>query len=165
MKAQASLRGCVGSLARAFAVRTHEVWKQTMYPKNPTSSPHWMVAHARSKNEFSEDEKYQKLMRLRICDFTFWYASSCCQRRAEIFDCGKPWRALSRLMRLWYLSPSVNSFFKRAYAAIHWGYTSDFWSDSSSTFIHMCEQRRLWRDCASLAEAQSRQCLRCSPMR
>ena len=56
-------------------------------------------------------------------------------------------------MRLWHLSPSVNSIFKHACAAIHWGYKSDFWSDPSSTWIHyVCEQRRLWRDSASRSE-------------
>ena len=51
---------------------------------------------------------------------------------------------MSRLMRLWLLSSSVNSFFKHACAAIHWGQTSDIWSDPSSTSIHyVCEQRRL----------------------
>ena len=55
---------------------------------------------------------------------------------------------LSRLMRLWHLSPSVDSFFKHACTAIHWGYTSDFWSDPSSTSKrYVCEQWRLWRDC------------------
>ena len=33
------------------------------------------------------------------------------------------------------LLSSVNSFFKRACAAIQWGWMSDFWSDSSSTSI------------------------------
>ena len=71
--------------------------------------------------------------------------------------------SISRLMRLLHLSPSVNSIFKHACAAIHWGYMSDFWSDPSSTSIlYVCEQRRLWRDCA---DAQSRLSLRCSPMR
>ena len=52
---------------------------------------------------------------------------------------------LSHLMRLWYFSSSVNSFFKRTYAAIQWGKMSDSWSDPSSTSIlHVCEQRRLW---------------------
>ena len=70
---------------------------------------------------------------------------------------------MSRLMRLWHLSPSVNSIFKHACAAIHWGYTADVWSDPSSTSIlYVREQRRLWRDCA---DAQSRLSLRCSPMR
>ena len=74
---------------------------------------------------------------------------------------------MSRLMRLWHLlwhlSPSVNSIFKLACAAIHCGYTSDVWSDPSSTSILcVCEQRRLWRDCAY---AQSRLSHRCSPMR
>ena len=65
---------------------------------------------------------------------------------------------MSRLMRLWHLSPSINSIFKHACAAIHWGYTSDFLSDPSSTSIlYVCEQRRLWRDCAN---AQSRLSLR-----
>ena len=35
---------------------------------------------------------------------------------------------LSHLMRLWYFSPSVNSFFKRACATIQWGLMFDFWS-------------------------------------
>ena len=58
-KAQASLR----SLARAFAVRTHEVWKQTKgRTKNHTSSPTgWL--RMRLKNEFTEDEKCHNLMR------------------------------------------------------------------------------------------------------
>ena len=34
-----------------------------------------------------------------------------------------------------------------------WGYMSEFWSDSSSTSIlHVCEQRRLWRECAGSPE-------------
>ena len=54
---------------------------------------------------------------------------------------------LSHLMRLWRFSSSINSFFKRACAAIHWGMMSDFWSDPSSTSIlHVCEQRRLWQN-------------------
>ena len=28
-------------------------------------SPHWMAAHARLKNEFREDEKYQKTIRIK----------------------------------------------------------------------------------------------------
>ena len=67
------------------------------------------------------------------------------------------------LIRLWHLSPSVTSIFKHACAAIYWGNTSDIWPDHSSTFIlHVCEQRRLWRDCA---DAQSCLSLRCLPMR
>ena len=79
---------------------------------------------------------------------------------SQQFSHNKP---VSRLMRLWHLSPSVNSIFKRACAAIQWSYTSYFWSDPSSTSIrYVCEQRRLWRDCV---DAQSRLSLRCSPMR
>ena len=52
-------------------------------------------------------------------------------------------------MRLWYFSSSVSSFFKRARTAIQLSYMSDVWSDISSTLIfHVCEQRRLRRDCA-----------------
>ena len=52
---------------------------------------------------------------------------------------------LSHVMRLWYFSSSVNLFFKRACAAIQWG-----WSDPSPTSILcVCEQRRLWWDCAN----------------
>ena len=45
---------------------------------------------------------------------------------------------LGRLMRLWHLSPSVNSIFKHACAVIHWGYTFDFWSDPSLLPYFMC---------------------------
>ena len=38
-------------------------------------------------------------------------------------------------MRLWHFSPCVNSFFKRACAAIQGGYMSDFLSDPLSTSI------------------------------
>ena len=76
------------------------------------------------------------------------------------------WRSfhwyLSQLMRWWHFSSSVNSFFKHACAAIQWGKMSDFWSDSSSTSIlHVCEQRRLGRDCV---DAQARLSLRWLPM-
>ena len=55
---------------------------------------------------------------------------------------------MGRLKRLWYFLSSVNSFFKRACAAIQWGKMSDFWLDSSSTSIlHVCKQQRLWRVC------------------
>ena len=68
----------------------------------------------------------------------------------------------SQLMRLWCFLCSVNSSFKRAYAAIQWGCMSDFWPDPSSTSIlYVCEQRRRWLDCA---DAQARLSLRCSPM-
>ena len=53
-------------------------------------------------------------------------------------------RNISRLMRLWHLSPSVNPIFKHACAAIQCGYMSDFWSDPSSTSIrYVREQRRM----------------------
>ena len=51
------------SLARAFAVRTHEVWEYSKGPTKNQTSSHWMAAHARLKNEFTEDEKYHNLMR------------------------------------------------------------------------------------------------------
>ena len=50
-------------------------------------------------------------------------------------------------------SSSVKTFFKRACAAIQWGYMFDFWSDPLSTSIlHLCEQQRLWWDCAGSPE-------------
>ena len=49
--------------------------------------------------------------------------------KTSIVHCMK----MSRFMRLWHLSPSVNSIFKHACAAIHCGYASNFWSDPSST--------------------------------
>ena len=83
---------------------------------------------------------------------------------SNIFPCALSiLEEMSRLMRLWHLSPSVNSILKCPCAAIQCGYTSDFRSDSSSTSIlYMFEQQRLGRDCA---DAQSRLSLRCSPMR
>ena len=49
---------------------------------------------------------------------------------------------LSHIMRSWYFSSSVNSFFKSACAAILWNQMSDFWSDPSLTsMLHVCEQR------------------------
>ena len=33
--------------------------------------PHWMAAHARLKNEFTEDEKYHNLMSCLICHLLF----------------------------------------------------------------------------------------------
>ena len=101
---------------------------------------HWMVAHARLLNEFTEDEKYH--------NFLWWLK----QRTKERDQDTNLWRyppkgeeEMSQLMRLWHFSSSVNSYFKRACAAIHWGYMS-FWLDPSSTSIlHMCEQRRLWQ--------------------
>ena len=35
----------------------------------------------------------------------------------------------SHVVRLWYFSSCMNSFFKRACAAIQWGWMSDFWLD------------------------------------
>ena len=56
------------SLARAFAVRAQEIWKQTNGPtKNRTSRHHWMAAHVCLKNEFTEDEKYHNLMKWLKC--------------------------------------------------------------------------------------------------
>ena len=70
---------------------------------------------------------------------------------------------ITRLMRLWHLSPSVNSILQHSCAAVHWGYMSDFRSDPSSTSkLYMCERRRLWRN---FTDAQSHMSLRCSPMR
>ena len=78
------------------------------------------------------------------------------------FSLSKSLCHICHLMRLWHFSSSINSFFKCTYAAIHWGQMSDFWMDPSSTSIlHVCEQRRLWRDCA---DAQARLSLRWLPM-
>ena len=65
---------------------------------------------------------------------------------------------MSQLMRLWHFSSSVNSLFKRACAAIQWGWMSDFWPDTLSTStLQVCEQPRLWRD---RADAQAHPSLR-----
>ena len=68
----------------------------------------------------------------------------------------------SHLIRLWYLSSSVNSFFKHTCTAIQLGYMSNFWLDLLSTSIlHMCKQQRLWRDCR---DVQAHLSLRWLPM-
>ena len=52
--------------------------------------------------------------------------------------------------------------FKCAAAAIYSAQISGTWTESSSNFIYIvCEQRRLWRDCA---DAYARLSLRCLPM-
>ena len=57
---------------------------------------------------------------------------------------------MSHVMRLWIFLSSVNSFFKCACAANQWDQMSGFWLDPSSTSIlHVCEQRRFWRDFAN----------------
>ena len=92
-----------------------------------------------------------------------YLSSSWCQRRVVIFDCGTPWKSFEPSYEIMVRLSSVNSFFKRACAAIQWGYMSHFWSDLSSTSIlNVCEQRRLWRDCV---DAQARLSLRWSSMR
>ena len=41
-----------------------EEWKQSKGPtKHQPSRPHWIVAHARLKSEFTEDEKYHNLIK------------------------------------------------------------------------------------------------------
>ena len=48
---------------------------------------------------------------------------------------------VSHVMRLWFFSYSVKSFFKLACTAIQWGWMSEFWLDSSSTSIlYVCKQ-------------------------
>ena len=55
---------------------------------------------------------------------------------------------LSHVMRLWYFSSSINTFFKRACAAIQWGYMSEFRLDPSSTSIlHVGTVKALARLC------------------
>ena len=45
--------------------------------------PHWMAAHARLKNEFTEDEKYHNLMTWLICCSTNAGPGSMCCRQTE----------------------------------------------------------------------------------
>ena len=47
---------------------------------------------------------------------------------------------MSQLMRLWHFLFSVNSFFKRACAAIQWGYMSDFFVGPFVYFHTWCVQ-------------------------
>ena len=62
-KTRASTVSPIYGLAKAFPIRTHEVWVR---PKNQNSSPHWMAAHAHLKNEFTENKKDHNLMRCLI---------------------------------------------------------------------------------------------------
>ena len=59
-------------------------------------------------------------------------------------------------MRLWHLSPSVNSVFKHTCAAIHWCYTSDFWSRPfvyvHTLFVLTAKALARLRGCAVLPE-------------
>ena len=78
---------------------------------------------------------------------------------------------LSHLMRLWHFSSSVNSFFKRACAAIQWLWMSDVWSDLRLLPYFMCansegsgETARMRRLTWAFVSAQTRQSLRWSPM-
>ena len=67
---------------------------------------------------------------------------------------------VTRLMRLWHLSHSVNSVFKHACAAIHWRYTSDILVRPFVYFHTLCV-----RMVKALARLRIRLSLRCSSMR
>ena len=87
-----------------------------------------LYRHSKKSKQWSESKQYQKLCKKE------WSSSTKSER--------------SQLKRLWHFSSSVNSFFKRTCAVIQWGWMSDFCSDPSSTsIVHVCEQRRLWRAC------------------
>ena len=58
-------------------------------------------------------------------------------------------------MRLWYFLSSVNSFFKHACAAIQWGRCPFL----VGPFVCVCQQRRLWQDCAGSPEPSLVACL------
>ena len=75
------------------------------------------------------------------CAFLFLYFWSREQARGEeTGGCSLSTKLLhmNQLMRLWHLSPFVNSIFKHACAAIHWGYTSEFLSDLRLPPYFMC---------------------------
>ena len=55
------------SLARALAIRTHEIWKQM---KGPTNKPHWMAEHAPLKNDVMEDKKCHDMAQMTIYAIT-----------------------------------------------------------------------------------------------
>ena len=47
------------SLARAFTVRTHKLWKQMKgLTKQSDIKPHWIAAHAPLKINFTEDKTF-----------------------------------------------------------------------------------------------------------
>ena len=52
---------------------------------------------------------------------------------------------ISQLMKSWYFSSSVYSFFKRACAAIQWGKMSDFWHASGPEFDPHVRHILSWR--------------------
>ena len=91
--------------------------------------------------------------------FSFWY-----RELAAACDCGTPWTFhLNQLMRLWHLSPSVNSIFKHACAAVHWSYTSDCLVRPFVYFHTSCV--RTAKALARLRGSQARLSLRWSPVR
>ena len=66
-KAQASLRIRAVSPEPSLFAHMKCGSRRKGRPNKQTSSPHWMAAHARLKNEFKEDGKYHNLMRWLIC--------------------------------------------------------------------------------------------------
>ena len=66
------------------------------------------------KNEFAEDEKCLNLMN---CLLSSQVGAGGEQQFLPLVRRGD---LLSQFTRLWYFSSSVNSFFKRAFAAIQW---------------------------------------------
>ena len=69
-KAQASLRIRAVSPEPSLFAHTKYGSRQTVRPKI-RHLPHWIAAHARLKNEFTEDEKCHKIMSWLIFQHTF----------------------------------------------------------------------------------------------
>ena len=173
----------IRSLARTFAARSYKQWvKRNLQTENQIPGPsEWLGM--RSWNLSWRNARRHKFAWLGSCVKCLQCEIMLCMIYCMLWGCPSPWAScyqssiklaivqttafgivvssqqMSQLMRLWHFSSSVNSIFKRACTAIQWG-LSDFWSDPSSTSIlHVCKQRRLWRDCA---DVQSRLSLHCS---
>ena len=63
MKAQASLRIRPVSPEPLLFAHMKYGSRRRVQPKIRHLAPHWMAAHVRLKNQFTEDEKYHNLMR------------------------------------------------------------------------------------------------------
>ena len=138
------------SLARPFAVRTHEVWSRRRVRPKIRHLAHWMAAHSRLKNEFTEDEKYllsheiAHLYSLAVkrysCFSLVLYYTWCCPwclsffpvcylGQDGVFDCIGSW---SLLFHLFWISDVDNVNIKWQ---AHWRQVFS-WRDIASTHLH-----------------------------
>ena len=105
------------SLARAFAIRTHEVWKYKKdLTKNQTSRPTgWMCMRGWRTNLWRTKSAIISWAGSNM----FWKGDPLEAKLPPNIESAELYR--SHVMRFWHFYSSVNSFFKRACTAIQWG--------------------------------------------